>query len=127
MIIRAFNITMATDSMPNSVSQAMHSDEENNTTFDSSAAQARLNLDVGKLPHVFEHRKITLYGLRNGCTISLAMAGADIPTIMDHIGWKTPSMPRHNKKLNQVLGSWGAGVLLSLLPMNYRKQNDLLG
>ena len=87
--------------------------------FYSSAAQVRLNLDVGKLPHEFEHRKITLYGLRNGCAISLTMAGADIPTVMDHIGWKTPAMPRHNKKLNHVLGSWGAGVLLSLLPMNY--------
>lgn len=30
MIIRAFNIAIATDFMPNSVSQAMHSDVENN-------------------------------------------------------------------------------------------------
>ena len=34
--------------------------------FDSSAAQARLKFYVGKLPHVVEHRKITLHGLRNG-------------------------------------------------------------
>ena len=63
--------------------------------------------------------------------ISLALAGADIQTVMDHIGWKTPSMARHYIKLNQVLGSGGAGDLLSLLPMNitdsYRRQNDLLG
>ena len=86
---------------------------------------------MGKFPYVFEHRKITLHGLRNGCAISLAMAGADIQTVMDHIGWKTPSMGRHYIKLNQVLGSGGAGDLLPLLPMNivdsYRRQNDLLG
>ena len=82
----------------------------------SSAVQARLNFYVGKLPHAFEHRKITLHGLRNKCAISLAMAGADIPTVMDHIEWKTPSMPCHNKELNQDLGSGRAGVLLSLLP-----------
>lgn len=99
--------------------------------FDSPEAQARLNFYVGKLPHVFGHRKITLHGLRNGCAISLALAGADIQTVVDHIGWKTPSMARHYIKLNQVLGSGGAGDLLSLLPMNitdsYRRQNDLLG
>ena len=99
--------------------------------FDSSAAQARLNFYVGKLPHVFEHWKITLHGPRNGCAISLAMAGADIQTVMDHIGWKNPSMAHHYIKLNQVLGSGGAGDSLSLLPMNitdtYRRQNDLLG
>ena len=86
---------------------------------------------MGNLPHVFEQRKITLHGLRNGCAISLAMAGADIQTVMDHLGWKSPSMAVHYIKLKQVLGSGGAGDLLSLLPMNitdsYRRQNDLPG
>ena len=85
--------------------------------FDSSAAQARLNFYVVELPRVFQHRQITLHGLRNGCAISLAMAGADIQTVMDHIRWKTPSMARHYMKLSQVPGSGGAGDLLSLLPM----------
>ena len=52
---------------------------------------------------MFGNRKVTLHGLRNGCAISLTMAGADIQTVMDHVGWKTSSMARHYIKLNQVL------------------------
>jgi integrase len=99
--------------------------------FLSSAAQGRLNSYVAQLPEVFGSRNVTLHGLRNGCAISLAMAGADLQTIMDHVGWKTPSMARHYIKLNQVLGSGGAGDLLSSMPISiadsYRRQNDLLG
>ena len=63
--------------------------------FDSSAAQSRLCFYVERLPHVFGNRKVTLHGLRNECAISLAIAAADIQTVMDHVGWKTSSMARH--------------------------------
>ena len=100
-------------------------------SFDSSAAQGRLCFYVERLPHVFGNRKVTLHGLRNGCAISLAMAGADVQTVMDHVRWKTSSMARHYIKLHQVFGSGGAGDLLSTRPVdltdNYRKQNELLG
>ena len=80
---------------------------------------------------MFGNRKVTLHGLRNGCAISLAIAGADIQTVVDHVGWRTPSMVRHYIKLNQVFGSRGAGDLLSTMPVdltdNNRKQNELLG
>ena len=76
--------------------------------FDSSVAQGRLHFYVERRLHVFGNRKVTLHGLRNGCAISLAMAGADIETVMDHVGWKTSSMPV------DITG-------------NYRRQNELLG
>ena len=99
--------------------------------FDSSAAQGRLHFYVERLPQVFGKRKVTLHGLRNGCAISLAMAGADIQSVMDHVGRKNSSMARHYIKLNQVFSSGGAGDLLSTMPVNitdiYRRQNDLLG
>ena len=63
--------------------------------FDSLAAQGRLCFYVDRLPHVFGNRKVTLHELRNGCAISLAMAGADKQAVMDHVGWKTTSMARH--------------------------------
>ena len=47
MIIRAFNITMATDSMPNSVSQAMHLDVENNAK-DAFLSSCRKSLAIWK-------------------------------------------------------------------------------
>ena len=67
---------------------------------------------------MFGNRKVTLHVLRNGCGISLAMAGADIQIVMDHVGWKTSSMARHYIKLNQVFGSGGAGDLLSTMPLD---------
>lgn len=98
--------------------------------FDSSAAHGRLNFYVERLPHVFGNRKVTLHGLSNGCAISLAMVGADIQTVMDHVDWKTSSMARHCIKLNQVLGTGSEGDLLSTMSVNltdnYRRQNELL-
>ena len=47
---------------------------------------------------------VTLHGLRNGCAISLGMAGADIHTVMDHVGSKTFSLAHHYIKMNQVFG-----------------------
>jgi hypothetical protein len=54
--------------------------------FQSSAAQARLSLYVQELPQMFRHRRITLHGLRSGCAISLALAGVEMNSIMNHVG-----------------------------------------
>ena len=96
-----------------------------------NSLRKRKKLNVERLLHVFGIRKVTFDGLHNRCTISLAMAGADIQTVMDHVGWKTSSMARHYIKSNQVF-RWGdAGDFLSTMPAditdNYRRQNELLG
>ena len=57
----------------------------------------------------FGNRRITLHGLRSGCAISLAMSGVDLPTVMDHVGWKTSNTASHYLRMEQVLKSGGAG------------------
>ena len=99
--------------------------------LDSSAAQARLSLYVQQLPHNFRHRRITLHGLRSGCAISLALAGAETSLIMNHVGWKTINSAQHYMKLHQVMAPNGASDILANLPQDicnvYRKQNNLCG
>ena len=62
---------------------------------------------VRQIP-AFANRNVTLHGLRSGCAISLAIAGAKLDAIMDHVGWKSSSIARHYIKLNQVLALGGA-------------------
>ena len=99
--------------------------------LDSSAAQSRLSTYVRELPLVFGSRRITLHGLRSGCAISLAMSGVDLQTVMDHVGWKTPSTARHYLRMERVLQTGGAGDSLAELPLDlaelYRRQNELTG
>ena len=81
------------------------------------------------LPAPFE--SATLHGLRSGCAISLAISGAKLDTIMDHVGWKSSSTARHYIKLNQVLGLGGAADTMSSLEVDltkvYKQYNDLQG
>ena len=62
--------------------------------FESAAAQARLSTYVHQIP-AFTNRTVTLHGLRSGCAISLAIAGAKLDAIMDHVGWKSSSSAHH--------------------------------
>ena len=59
------------------------------------------------------------------------MSGVDLQTVMDHVGWKTPSTAHHYLRMEQVLRSGGAGDPLAELPFDlvelYRKQNELTG
>ena len=55
---------------------ALQSDEVSTSLFASSAAPRRLGCYVSQLPDVFNTRRVTLHGLRSGCAISLALAGA---------------------------------------------------
>ena len=99
--------------------------------FQASAAQARLNVYVKQLSHLFKDRRITLHGLRSGCSISLALSGANLQTIMDHVGWKLPSTAHHYLKFNNVMAPGGTSELLANLDIDvgecYRKRNDLFG
>ena len=98
--------------------------------FESATAQARLSTYVRRIP-AFVNRNVTLHGLRSGCAISLAISGAKLDTIMDHVGWKSSSTARYYIKLNQVLGLGGAADTMSSLEVDltkvYKQYNDLQG
>jgi len=51
--------------------------------FTSSAAESRLK---GYLKEMKADNGETLHGFRSGCAITLALAGADLAEIMDHVG-----------------------------------------
>ena len=91
--------------------------------FESAAAQAPLSTYVRQIP-AFANRNVTLHGLRSGFAISLAIAGANLDAIMDH-------MVRHYIKLNQVLGLGGTANTLSSLEVDlvkvYKQYNNLHG
>lgn len=52
--------------------------------FTSSAAESRLK---GYLKEMNADDGETLHGFRAGCAITLALTGADLTEIMDHVGW----------------------------------------
>ena len=113
-----------------SIRQGYPSGEILPAPFESATAQARLSTYVRRIP-AFVNRNVTLHGLRSGCAISLAISGAKLDTIMDHVGWKSSSTARHYIKLNQVLGLGGAADTMSSLEVDltkvYKQYNDLQG
>ena len=66
-------------------------------------------------------------GLRSGCVISLAMSGVHGQSVMDHVGWKTPSTARHYLRMERVSRPGGVGDSLAELALDldelYRKPN----
>lgn len=100
-------------------------------SFESSAAQARLSTYVRDMTETFKDRHLTLHGLRSGCAISLALSGADMNAIMNHVGWKTDTTAQHYVKLQQVMSTDGVSDMLSRLPENlvdaYSAKNSLQG
>ena len=52
--------------------------------FSSSTAEARLK---SYLKDMGADDGETLHGFRSGCAITLALTGADLSEIMDHVGW----------------------------------------
>lgn len=106
------------------------SGEVSSLPWDSSAAQARLSFYTKEL-EIFRGRRVTLHGLRSGCAISLALSGADMNTIMGHVGWKTEATANHYVKLQRVLSTKGAAEMLSQLPDNlpdsYNELNSMHG
>ena len=97
----------------------------------SFAAQARFSAYVRRLPAQFRLRRVTLHGLRSGCAISLALAGVELSSILEHVSWKTPVVAQHYIKLNQFLQHGGVGNVLARLSPNsatmYKQQNALSG
>ncbi len=78
--------------------------------FTSAAAEACLkvylkdmNVDEGE----------TLHGFRSGCAITLALTGADLAEIMDHVGWSRRHTALYYLQLAKVLNPTGASARLS--------------
>lgn len=98
--------------------------------LNSSAVQARLTEYVSSIEY-FAHRRVTLHGFRSGAAVSLALSGATLLEIMDHIGWKSSKTALHYIKLKQVMNPAGAAAKLADLDPSsgreYRKLNDLSG
>ena len=98
--------------------------------FESAVAQVQRLTYVCQIP-AFANQNVTLHGLRSGCAISLAIAGAKLDAIMDHVGWESSSSARHYIKLNQVLGLGGAADTLPSLELDlvkaYKQYNNLHG
>lgn len=78
--------------------------------FTSSAAEARLKLYLKEM-HADEGE--TLHGFRSGCAITLALTGADLANIMEHVGWSRRHTALYYIQLAKVLNPTGASTRLS--------------
>ena len=76
----------------------------------SSAAEARLK---GYLKEMKADDGETLHGFRAGCAITLALTGADVTQIMDHIGWASRHTAHFFMQLAKVLNPSGASAKLA--------------
>ena len=54
-----------------------------------------------------------LHGIRSGCTITLALTGANLSEIMDHVGWNRHHTALYSLRLAQVLNPSGASAKLT--------------
>ncbi|CAB4012527.1 LIGHT-DEPENDENT SHORT HYPOCOTYLS 6, partial [Paramuricea clavata] len=55
----------------------------------------------------------TLHGFRAGCAITLALTGADLCEIMDHVGWNRRHTAPYYMQLAKVLRAEGASATLA--------------
>ena len=55
----------------------------------------------------------TLHGFRSGCAITLALTGADLAEIMDHVGWTRRHTALYYMQLAKVLNPAGASARLA--------------
>ncbi|KAK3724613.1 hypothetical protein QZH41_001972 [Actinostola sp. cb2023] len=75
----------------------------------SAAAEARLKL---YLKDMSADDGETLHGFRSGCAITLALKGADLSEIMDHVGWARRHTALYYLQLAKVLNPDGASARL---------------
>ena len=78
--------------------------------FSSTAAEALLR---GYLREMGSDDGETLHSFRAGCAITLALSGAELSEIMDHVGWTRRHTALHYLQLGNVLYSAGASARLS--------------
>lgn len=78
--------------------------------FSSAAAESRLKT---YLKDMGVHEGETLHGFRSGCAITLALTGADLSEIMDHVGWNRRHTALYYLQLAKVLNPTGASEKLA--------------
>ena len=78
--------------------------------FSSSAAESRLK---SYLREMNAGDGETLHGFRSGCAITLALTGADLAEIMDHVGWSRRHTALYYMQLAKVLNPAGASARLA--------------
>ena len=81
-----------------------------NVPFTSSAAESRLKTYLKEMK---ADSGETLHGFRSGCTITLALTGADLSEIMDHVGWNRRHTALYSMQLAKVLNPSGASARLA--------------
>ena len=59
----------------------------------------------------------TLHGFRSGCAITLALTGADLSEIMQHVGWARRHTALYYMQLSKVLHPAGASAQLTAAPL----------
>ena len=78
--------------------------------FTSAAAEARLKVYLKKMG---ADNGETLHGFRSGCAITLALTGAELSEIMDHVGWSNRHTALYYMQLAKVLNPCGASAKLA--------------
>lgn len=81
-----------------------------NVPFTSAAAEARLKT---YLKAMGADEGETLHGFRAGCAITLALTGADLSEIMEHVGWNRRHTALYYMQLAKVLHPEGASATLA--------------
>lgn len=76
----------------------------------SSAAEIRLKCYLNQMGI---NEGETLHGFRSGCAITLALTGADVSEIMDHVGWNRRHTALYYLQLAKVLNPLGASAKLA--------------
>ena len=98
---------------------------------ESAAAQARLKIYTSSLSKKLSRDRFTLHGFRSGAAVSLALEGASLHEIMDHVAWKSSRTALHYIKLKQVVNPAGAADKLADLPLesgqSYKRLYNLKG
>lgn len=81
--------------------------------FTSAAAEAPFKIYLKKTWKMGADDGETLHGFRSGCAITLALTGADLFEIMDHVGWANGHTALYDMQLAKVLNPCGASVKLA--------------
>ena len=73
-----------------------------------------------------ERTTVTMHSFRSGGALTRALAGEDLPTVMQRAFWKKPSTAWRHLKLVEVLipGSVGNSMVTGVSPEQYREINE---
>ena len=81
-----------------------------NSPLSSDTANSRLRL---YLTEMGEYHGETAHGFRAGCAITLALTGAKLADIMEHVGWEREHTAKYYMQLAKVINPEGTAGLLA--------------